>query len=141
MLILFGGGLALAGAFQATGLAEALGRSVEGLGGLPPWLLVLLVTTGIVLLTELTSNTATAATFLPIVGAVAVGLGLPPAFLCAPVALAASAAFMMPVATPPNAIVFAYEEMRIGHMARAGLVMNLTAMVTITLLVLLLGTP
>ena len=141
VLILFGGGLALAGAFQSTGLAEALGRSVAGLEGVPPWLLLLAVTAGIVMLTELTSNTATAATFLPIVGAVAVGLGLPPALLCAPVALAASAAFMMPVATPPNAIVFAYEEMRIGHMARAGMVMNLAAVATITLLVLLLGTP
>lgn len=139
VLLLFGGGLALAGAFQSTGLAEVLGGSVSRLSGVNPWWIVLAVAAGVVLLTELTSNTATAATFLPLVAAVAVGLGQAPILLAAPVALAASAAFMMPVATPPNAIVFAYPGLRIGHMVRAGALMNLVSVLLIVTLLWLLG--
>lgn len=141
VLILFGGGLALAGAFQSSGLAAALGDGFAGLGHLPPWLLVVLATTTVVFLTELTSNTATAATFLPILAAVALGLGESPLLLTVPVALAASAAFMLPVATPPNAIVFGYRDLRIADMAKSGFVLNLLAIVVISLLVLLLGGP
>ena len=91
--------------------------------------LVLLVTVAIVYLTEITSNTASTATFLPILAAVAVGLGLDPLILCVPVALGASMAFMMPVATPPNAIVFSYELMELRDMVRAGFLLNIVAII------------
>lgn len=136
VLILFGGGLALAGAFESTGLARAIGSSVQGLSALPVWLIVLAVATLIIFLTELTSNTATTATFLPVVGAAAVGLEIDPRLLTIPVAVSASAAFMLPVATPPNAIVFASGEIRIAEMARAGLVLNLFCIAVVALIVL-----
>ena len=127
ILLLFGGGLALAGAFRSTGLAEAIGDWVAGLEGLNIALIVLVAITTIIFLTELTSNTATTATFLPILAAVAVGLGASPMTLAVPAALAASMAFMMPVATPPNAIVFSYEGLQIQDMIKAGLWLNLLA--------------
>ncbi|MFQ5591277.1 MAG: SLC13 family permease, partial [Phycisphaerae bacterium] len=125
ILILFGGGLSLASAIQATGVAQHLAQSVSALSYLPVPLLVLLITAAVVFLTELTSNTATTATFLPILGAVAVGLGLSPALLVVPMAIGASCAFMMPVATPPNAIVFGSGEITIPQMCKAGLWLNL----------------
>ena len=125
VLLLFGGGLALAGAFQETGLAEYIGAAVEGFQNVNIWWIVLIVSVLIILLTELTSNTATTATFLPIMGAIAVGLGQDPLLLAVPTAIAASMAFMMPVATPPNAIVFGYKELRIADMVKAGAVLNL----------------
>ena len=126
VLLLFGGGLALAGGFKGTGLAEWIGGRVSGFD-VGTWMLVLIVTAAIVYLTEITSNTASTATFLPILGAVAVGLGLDPRLLAIPVALGASMAFMMPVATPPNAIVFSYEEMQLGDMVKAGFWLNIIA--------------
>ncbi len=126
VLLLFGGGLALAGGFKGTGLAEWIGNAVAGVE-VSTIVLVLLVTVAIVYLTEITSNTASTATFLPILAAVAVGLGLDPLILCVPVALGASMAFMMPVATPPNAIVFSYELMELRDMVRAGFLLNLVA--------------
>lgn len=126
VLLLFGGGLALAGGFKGTGLAEWIGNTVAGVE-VSTIVLVLLVTVAIVYLTEITSNTASTATFLPVLAAVAVGLGLDPLILCVPVALGASMAFMMPVATPPNAIVFAYEQMELRDMVRAGFLLNLVA--------------
>jgi sodium-dependent dicarboxylate transporter 2/3/5 len=131
VLLLFGGGLALAGAFRSTGLAEAIGTWVAGLEGLDIALIVLITIAAIVLLTELTSNTATTATFLPILAAVAIGLGASPMMLAVPAALAASMAFMMPVATPPNAIVFSYEGLHIRDMIKAGLWLNLLAIAVI----------
>lgn len=108
-LILFGGGLALASGFKGTGLAQWIGSGVSGFDA-STWVLVFIVTVAIIYLTEITSNTASTATFLPILGAVAVGLGLDLRLLVIlPVALGASMAFMMPVAAPPNAIVFSYE--------------------------------
>ena len=127
MLMLFGGGLALASAFETTGLAGWIGSLVAGLEDVPLWLLVLVVAVTIIYLTEITSNTASTATFLPILAAVAVGLGLAVERLTLPVALGASMAFMMPVATPPNAIVFSYERMTLGDMVRAGFLLNIFA--------------
>lgn len=138
ILLLFGGGLALAGGFASTGLAEWIGQSVGGLE-ISTFILVLVLTTAMVFLTEITSNTASAATFLPILGAVAVGLGLDPLLLTVPVAVAASMAFMMPVATPPNAIAFSYERMRLTDMMRAGIWMNILAIILIYGLFLALG--
>lgn len=126
VLILFGGGLALATGFKGTGLAEWIGQQVSGFD-VSTWMLVFIILVAIVYLTEITSNTATTATFLPILGAVAVGLGIDPQVLVVPVALAASMAFMMPVATPPNAIVFSYEELRLGDMVKAGFWLNIIA--------------
>jgi len=139
VLILFGGGLSLAGAFKSTGLSEAIGHGVAGLSGVSPFVLLIVVTTVVVLLTELTSNTATTAAFLPVMGAVAIGMKIDPLLLCAPVALSASMAFMLPVATPPNAIVFGYRELTVGDMARAGTVMNIASVILIACAVYLLG--
>ena len=126
VLLLFGGGLALAGGFRVTGLAEWIGGRVSGFD-VGTWALVFVVTVAIIYLTEITSNTASTATFLPILGAVAIGLGIDPRMLAVPVALGASMAFMMPVATPPNAIVFSYEEMQLGDMVKAGFWLNIVA--------------
>ena len=128
VLLLFGGGLALAGGFKGTGLAEWIGGRVSGFE-VSTWVLVFIVTVAIIYLTEITSNTASTATFLPILGAVAIGLGLDPRMLAIPVALGASMAFMMPVATPPNAIVFSYEEMTLGDMVKAGFWLNIVAII------------
>jgi sodium-dependent dicarboxylate transporter 2/3/5 len=133
VLILFGGGLSLAAAVTATGLAEWIGTALSGLETWPTVLLVVTVTAVIVFLTELTSNTATAAAFLPILGPLAVALGENPLLLAVPAALGASCAFMMPVATPPNAIIYGSGYVTIPQMARAGLVLNLILIALITL--------
>lgn len=114
VLLLFGGGLSLAGVIGASGLAEWIAQSLGGLDMLPLILMIGLVALVITFLTEITSNTATAAAFLPLLGALAVAQGLPPQMLAIPAAIAASCAFMMPVATPPNAIVFGTGE-KIGR--------------------------
>ncbi len=125
VLILFGGGLSLASAVSKTGLAEWLGMSLQAVGDLPLWIVVVTAAAMIIFLTELTSNTATTATFLPVVGAIALEAGFDPIILTVPVTLAASCAFMLPVATPPNAIVFGSGMLTIPKMARAGLALNL----------------
>ena len=132
VLILFGGGLSLASAVESTGLSAWLGAGVVGLSGWPLPLLVLAVVTAVILLTELTSNTATAATFLPVLGGVALGLGRDPLLLAVPAALAASGAFMLPVATPPNAIVYGSGAVRIEDMVRAGIWLNVLFVLLIT---------
>lgn len=132
VLLLFGGGLSLANAIKTTGLAAWIGGSTQMLGGLSPVIIVLALTALIILLTELTSNTATTATFLPIVASVAVGLGENPYTLIVPAALAASCAFMMPVATPPNAIVFGSGHITIAQMIHAGVWMNVIGALVIT---------
>lgn len=124
VLILFGGGLSLASAISSTGLAEWIGGGVQVLSGWPIFLLLLLIVTLIVFLTEVTSNTATTAAFLPIMGSVAVGLALEPLLFTLPVAVAASCAFMLPVATPPNAIIYGSGRIHIPEMARAGMWLN-----------------
>lgn len=139
VLLLFGGGLSLAGAIAGSGLDEWFGLQVRALGALPPLLLVAAVATLVLFLTEITSNTATAATFIPVLGAVALGIGADPMMLLIPAALAASSAFMLPVGTPPNAIVFGTGRVTIAQMARGGLVLNLTGIVLITLACYLTG--
>ena len=139
VLLLFGGGLSLARAVSATGLDGWIGAQVGGLGAWPLWALVGAVVVLVIFLTELTSNTATAATFLPILGGVALGIGVAPTALVIPAAIAASCAFMMPVATPPNAIVFGSGRVRIGDMVRAGIILNIIGVVVITTLALTLG--
>lgn len=134
VLILFGGGLSLASAISDTGLAAWIGQGVNALGGWPILLVLLCTVALIVLLTEVTSNTATTAAFLPILGAVAVGLGENPFLLVVPAAVAASCAFMLPVATPPNAIVYGSGLLSIPQMSRVGVWLNLLFIVLVTLL-------
>lgn len=127
ILVLLGGGLAIADAFNTTGLAEAIGAGMSGLDMFNIWTSVFIACALIIALTELTSNTASAATFLPILGAISIGLGHDPRLLMIPVTLGASMAFMTPVATAPNAIVFSYERLRIADMVRAGIWLNAVA--------------
>jgi sodium-dependent dicarboxylate transporter 2/3/5 len=139
VLLLFGGGLSLAAAVADTGLAAWIGEALRGAGAWPFWAVALLVVTVIVLLTELTSNTATAATFLPVIASLAVGLWRDPLLLLVPATLAASCAFMMPVATPPNAIVYGSGKVTVPQMVRAGIWLNLIFVVLLTLVAVLLG--
>lgn len=139
ILLLFGGGLTLASAVSKTGLAAWLGSGLAELGTLPIAALVLAVAIMIIFLTELTSNIATTATFLPVVGAIAIESGMNPILLTIPVTLAASCAFMLPVATPPNAIVFGSGLLTIPKMARAGFALNLIAIVLVTIVALTLA--
>ncbi len=141
VLLLFGGGLSLAAAVADSGLAEWMGNELSGLRDWPVIVLVVAVTALIIFLTELTSNIATSATFLPIVAALAVSLGQPPLLLAIPAVLAASFAFMLPVATPPNAIVFGSGFVTIPQMVRAGLWLNLIGIVFIIVTVYLLMGP
>ncbi len=139
VLLLFGGGLSLAGMIEQHGLARYLGDLSAGLDGYPVLLTLVVVCFGILMLTELTSNTATAATFLPIVGALALSLGQNPLLFLIPTALAANCSYMMPVGTPPNAIVFGSGRVTLPQMAVAGMWLNLLLVPIILGLVLLLG--
>ncbi len=139
MLLLFGGGLSLAKAVNHSGLDQWIGRLVESLHGLPTPAILAAVVAIVILLTEITSNFATTAAFLPILYGVALGLDVEPITLLVPATLAASCAFMLPVATPPNAIVFGSQHVKIGHMIRAGLRLNLLGAVLIVLSMYTLG--
>ncbi|MFT7365763.1 MAG: sodium-dependent dicarboxylate transporter 2/3/5 [Marinobacter psychrophilus] len=130
--LLFGGGLAMAGAISSSGLASWIAEAMGAATLLPALLMVALVTLVIIFLTEVTSNTGTAAAFLSLLGALAVAQDISPLLLTVPAAIAASCAFMMPVATPPNAIVFSSGHMRIGDMLRAGFALNLMGVVVMT---------
>ena len=136
VLVLFGGGLSLAAAIADSGLAQWLGESLSPLSIYGVMALVIAATGLVIFLTELTSNIATAATFLPVLGAIAIEAGIPPMVLCVPVTLAASCAFMLPVATPPNAIVYASGMLTIPDMARAGFYLNCVGMLILTLVAL-----
>jgi len=141
ILLLFGGGLSLAGALDDNGVAELLGAQAEALGVFPVVVVVAAVTTGVVFLTELTSNTATAAALIPIFAAIGPGLGMDPLALAVPCAIAASLAFMLPVATPPNAIVFGSGYVQMNDMMRVGLRLNVFSVVLVTAATFLLATP
>ncbi len=133
VLILFGGGLSMAEGFNSSGLAEWLGMQVVLLGDYPVLIMILAVTTLMIFLTELTSNTATTAMAMPILSAVAICLGQNPLLLIVPAAVAASCAFMLPVATPPNAIVFGSGYVSIPQMAKSGLGMNIVGILLVLL--------
>ncbi|MEE2023813.1 SLC13 family permease [Alkalimonas mucilaginosa] len=138
ILMLFGGGLSLAALISKSGLAGFIADQVILLGDMPLWVMVLVVTLVIVFLTEVTSNTATAAGFLPLLAPVAMAMSGSPLTLVIPAAIAASCAFMMPVATPPNAIVFSSGQLKISDMMRAGFVLNLLAVMVVSFAILLL---
>ncbi|MDX1591574.1 MAG: SLC13 family permease [Balneolaceae bacterium] len=133
ILILFGGGLSLAMAISTSGLAAWIGQAVSGLDAIPLFLLLLCVIAIVVFLTEITSNTATAAAFLPILASSALGIGQNPMLFVIPAAIAASCAFMLPVATPPNAIVYGSGKVTIPHMAKAGLWLNIFVSILLTI--------
>ena len=133
LLVLFGGGLSLASSIGSSGLGSWIGQALTILDNVPPIILILAVATLIIFLTELTSNVATTSTFLPVVGAVAVALGIAPVALTIPVVLAASCAFMLPVATPPNAIVFGSGKINIPDMMKAGFALNIIGIILVTM--------
>jgi sodium-dependent dicarboxylate transporter 2/3/5 len=137
VLILFGGGLALAEAFTSSGLAEWMGRQLEGLRGAPTVVVIGAVALLFVLLTELTSNTATAAMAMPTMAALAPAVGVPPVALMATAALASALGFMLPVGTPPNALAYGTGAVTSGEMARAGVWMDIASAIVITIAVML----
>jgi sodium-dependent dicarboxylate transporter 2/3/5 len=140
IVLLFGGGFALAQGFRVTGLSELIGTRFAGLEGAPPYAMITLVCGGLTFLTELTSNTATTEMILPILASVAVAMKANPLLLMIPATLSASCAFMMPVATPPNAIIFGSGRIKIAEMARVGLAINLIGVLVIGLVFYFLGT-
>ena len=139
VLILFGGGLSLAQAIQQSGLAAWLGTRMEGLSALPPLLIAAAVVTTVIFLSELASNTSVAAVFLPVVASLAATLGESPLIFSGCTAVAASTAFMLPVGTPPNALVYASGRVTAREMARAGLALNLLFIVLVTVAAWLLA--
>lgn len=138
VLILFGGGLSLAEAMERSGLSASIGTSLASLDALPTPLLVASIVAALVFASEVASNTALAATAVPIVGALAPALGLPAEKLVLPAAYGASYAFMLPVGTPPNAIVFATGQVPLRRMMGTGLVLNAIGVLVITVLATML---
>jgi sodium-dependent dicarboxylate transporter 2/3/5 len=142
VLILFGGGLSLASAISRTGLASWIGSYLNALSHWPVVILIMIAVALIIFMTELASNSATAAAFLPILATVAVSvMGINPLMVLVPATLAASCAFMLPVGTPPNAIVYGSNRITIQQMARGGLYLNLAFILVITASVYVLIGP
>ena len=139
VLILFGGGLSLAAAVSGSGLALWLGELLAPLNAWGTAVLVVASVAMVIFLTELTSNLATTATLLPVMGAIAIQAGVPPIVLTVPITIAASCAFMLPVATPPNAIVFSTGAISIPQMVRAGIFLNLIGIVIVSIAALVLA--
>lgn len=134
VLMLFAGGLCLAMAFKSSGLSVQLGHALAGLGQLPTLLLIATICLSVTFLTEVTSNTATTTLLLPILATAAVAASIEPTIFMIPATISASFAFMLPVATPPNAIVFGSEHLTVKDMAREGLVLNLVGAIVVTLI-------
>ena len=139
IVLLFGGGFALAQGFQSSGLSSHVGELFAGLEGASPLAMIAGVCTSLTFLTELPSNTATTELLLPILASAGVAVGENPLLLMIPATLSASCAFMLPVATPPNAIIFGSGRIRIIEMATVGIVVNLIGIIVITALFLMLG--
>ena len=138
VLILFGGGLSLAAAIEANGAAQFITSNTAHLGTLPVVTVVLLVVAATVFLSELTSNTAQVALMLPILASLAPGLGIDPLLLILPCTLVASCALMMPVGTPPKAIIFGIGLITVPRMCKTGFWLNLVAILVVTLLAMAL---
>lgn len=132
VILIFGGGFALAGGFQNSGLSEWLGGQFAGLKGLHPFFMTLGVSSGLTFLTEITSNTATTNTILPILASVAKSIEVNPILIMLPAAISASFAFMLPVATPPNAIVYGSGRVRVADMVKAGIFLNISGILIVT---------
>jgi len=141
VLILVGGGLSLGTAIESSGLAMNAAGALSGLAGQPLWLVMAGVVCLIMLLSHVTSNTATTATMLPLAASLALSLNFPLLYLAIPVAMAASCAFMLPVATPPNAIIFSSNQVTVAQMVKAGSLISLVAATLITFWVLFVAAP
>ena len=139
IILLFGGGFALATAFSSSGLSQFIGNNLQGMSSVPILLLILVISAIMNFLTELTSNTATTQMILPILASVSVAIGVNPLLLMIAATLSASMAFMMPVGTPPNTIIFASKRLRISDMAKTGFSLNIISIIIITLLVYFIG--
>jgi len=138
VFILFGGGLSLADAMDRTGVSQSIAQVASSLGSLPPWAILTLLVAALLIASEVASNTALTATAVPIVGPLAVGLGMPADQMVIATALAASLAFALPVGTAPNALVFSTGRLPVGHMMRVGVQLNVCAVIIITVACLLL---
>ena len=134
VLLLFGGGIALGKAMHATGLSDWIGQQLQMLSIFPPLVIVAITVALVIFLTEVTSNVATMTTLSPIIGSLAVAVGAAPQSLFAPAAVAASCAFMLPVATAPNAVIYATGKVPIGEMVSHGFRINLMGVVIITII-------
>jgi len=141
IIILFGGGFALAMGFEVSGLSRSIGELFAGINFNNPLILIVIICTILTFLTELTSNTATTYTVLPILASISIGIGINPIILMLPATLSASFAFMLPVATPPNAIVFSAGYLNIKDMVRAGFVLNLVGIIVITFVLYFISFP
>jgi len=139
VVVLFGGGLSLAWLIEQSGLALWLGGEMAAIGALPLILLMLSLAALVIFATEMMSNIATVSALIPVFAALAAASGADPLMIAAPVGMAASCAFMLPVATGPNAVVFASGQIKIGQMVRAGLIGNLAGMFVIAALAYLLA--
>ncbi len=140
ILLLFGGGFALASGFKESGLSSWFGEQMTVFAGQPDLLIIITVAIGMAFLTEVTSNTATTQLILPILAGLSVSLHVNPLLLMLPATISASMAFMLPVATPPNAIVFGAERFSIGTMAKTGIIINIFGAIVITLITYYWGT-
>ena len=127
-----GGGIAIAKAFIASGLSQSIGDSLGVLETVPVLIMVLAICLVVTFLTEVTSNTATATLLLPILAATALSANIDPELIMIPATISCSFAFMLPVATPPNAIVFSSDKFTLQKMAREGLVLNLVGVIVVT---------
>jgi sodium-dependent dicarboxylate transporter 2/3/5 len=130
-LLLFAGGICLARGFVASGLSAQVGEALTLVAALPVFLMMLLLALVVTFLTEATSNTATTALLMPVLAAVALAVDIDPLWLMVPAAMSASCAFMLPVATAPNAVVFGSGELPIQRMVREGFVLNLFGAIVI----------
>ena len=139
IVILFGGGFALASGFKESGLANFLGQQMQGFGVFHPIIIVLAICLFVTFLTELTSNTATAEMLLPIIGGLAIAIKINPLFLMIPATISCSFAFMLPVATPPNAIIFGTNRVKISEMAKTGVWLNVIGAILITISIYVVG--
>lgn len=133
IVLLFGGGFALATGFIESGLSEWFGNQLSWVSGIHPIFIIALIALMMTFLTELTSNTATTEMMLPILAGLSISIEINPMLLMIPATLAASMAFILPVATPPNAIIFGTGRLRIADMAKTGLILNLIGVIIITL--------
>ncbi|MDP3533884.1 DASS family sodium-coupled anion symporter [Halomonas sp. M1] len=141
VLLLVGGGLSLGSAIESSGLAEEVANMMAMFAGWPIWAMIFMVVVTVMLMSHVTSNTATAAAIIPLAAALTVSMEQSPLLLTVPVAMAASCAFMLPVATPPNAVVFGSGKVQVIDMLRAGAVMSLVAVGVICVAVFALAMP
>jgi solute carrier family 13 (sodium-dependent dicarboxylate transporter), member 2/3/5 len=139
IILLFGGGFALAAGFKESGLSIWIGQNLSGITVFPPILIIFSIAIMMTFLTELTSNTATTEMILPILAGIAISTNTNPLLFMLPATISASMAFMLPVATPPNAIVFGTNRLKISQMAKNGLFLNIIVAIILTILVQWLG--